>query len=94
MGCVIDTFRELRANYKIVSLQLVWYIAHDILRTEMRHLEEQGITEDKKLTDAINQILMCMENNGVNSPLIGEWLTARPSDICGSSADQRHWCVA
>lgn len=40
----------------------------------MRHMIEQGLPEDRKITDAINQILQCMDNNGLNSPLIGEYL--------------------
>ncbi|KAF9449446.1 hypothetical protein P691DRAFT_853849 [Macrolepiota fuliginosa MF-IS2] len=52
-------------------LGLVWYIAHDILKTEIRHLEGQGSGEDKRLTDAVNQFLICMDVNSSNSPLIG-----------------------
>jgi hypothetical protein len=37
----------------------------------MRCLYEQRAPDDMKLSDAINQILQRMENDGVNSPLIG-----------------------
>lgn len=52
-------------------LQLVCYIAHDIVTTEIRHAHEQGYVEDKRLASASNQILYYMDSTGANSPLIG-----------------------
>ncbi|KAF5359432.1 hypothetical protein D9756_003646 [Leucocoprinus leucothites] len=52
----------------------VWYIAHDILRTELRYLSERRLPDEMRLSDAINHIFQRMERDGLNSPLIDSFV--------------------
>ncbi|KXN87273.1 hypothetical protein AN958_09005 [Leucoagaricus sp. SymC.cos] len=64
----------------------VLFIAHDILRTEIRFLHEQRAPEDNRLSDAINHILQRMETDVIGSPLIGNIFNSDPPSLLKSQA--------